>query len=69
MHDADNGDTLLTVAKENDNNQFEKVLVKYMVSSQVISDIVPKLSKIIIQPQREVSTAGDIALHTILVRL
>ena len=36
----ENGDTLLTVVTENDDSQFEKVLLKHMVSSQVISDII-----------------------------
>ena len=56
MHNGENGDTLFSVAKENEDAEFEKILLKYMVSSEVINDILTKHSNYIYGAMRELRT-------------
>ena len=56
MHDAENSDTLLAVAKENEDGEFEKLLLKYMVSSEIVNDILTKHSNYIYGAMRQLRT-------------
>ena len=56
MNCAANGDTLLAVAKENEDKEFEKILLKYMVSSEIINDILTKHSNYIYSEMRTLRT-------------